>query len=93
MPFSQGEDIKSEYVRMGVPYAWYPLEEAGYGPWEVTVNSKTLTELAYDFIVGDPDRCAAIHWMSPIITVSHQYSLLNVYDSTLNWTCFIRTEW
>ena len=51
VPFSQGEEIKAEYERTGVPHAWYPLPEKGHAPWDATVNGKTLTELAYDFIV------------------------------------------
>ena len=46
VPFSQAEEIKAEYDRTGVPYAWYPLEGAGHGPWRAEVDGKNLTELA-----------------------------------------------
>jgi len=49
--FDYAEEIKAEYERTGVEYAWYPLEGARHGPWESEVDGKTLTELAFDFIV------------------------------------------
>jgi len=55
VPFSQAEEIKAEYDRTGVPYAWYPLEGAGHGPWRAEVDGKNLTELAFDFIVEQQD--------------------------------------
>ncbi len=51
VPFSEGENIKAEYERTGVNYAWYPLDGAGHGPWTAEVDGKSLTELAFDFIV------------------------------------------
>ena len=51
VPFSQAEEIKAEYDRTGVPYAWYPLDDEAHAPWRVEVGDKNLTELAFDFIV------------------------------------------
>ena len=51
VPFAQAEKIKMEYDNTGVEYAWYPLDDLGHGPWEAKVDDKSLTELAFDFIV------------------------------------------
>ena len=51
VPFTQAEELKSEYDRTGVPYAWYPLDDEAHAPWRVEVDDKNLTELAFDFIV------------------------------------------
>ena len=49
--FEQAEEIKAEYDKTGVDYAWYPLEGAGHGPWGANVDGKSLSVLAFDFIV------------------------------------------
>ena len=49
--FMEAEQIKAEYERTGVNYAWYPLDGAGHGPWQAHVDGKSLTDLAFDFIV------------------------------------------
>ena len=53
--FSEAEEIKAEYERTGVNYAWYPLRGEGHGPWDVEVDGKSLTDLAFDFIVEQQD--------------------------------------
>lgn len=55
VPFSEAEALKAEYDETGVPYAWYPLENAGHGPWEAEVDGKSLSDLAFDFIVEHQD--------------------------------------
>lgn len=49
--FSQAETIRDAYIQTGVPYAFYPLEGKGHGPWGAKVADKSLTKLAFDFIV------------------------------------------
>ena len=51
VPFAQAEEIKAEYDATGVDYAWHPLEGAGHGPWGGTFKGKSLSVLAFDFIV------------------------------------------
>ena len=34
VPFTQAEELKSEYDRTGVPYAWYPLDDEAHAPGE-----------------------------------------------------------
>ena len=46
------EEIKAEYERTGVDYVWYPLRGERHGPWDVEVDEKSLTDLAFDFIVS-----------------------------------------
>lgn len=49
--FSEAERLRDKYEATGVPYAFYPLERAGHGAWNATVDGKNLTQLAYDFII------------------------------------------
>ncbi|MEM7511297.1 MAG: alpha/beta hydrolase, partial [Bacteroidota bacterium] len=49
--FSEGEALKAIYDSLGLPIAYYPLEGAGHGAWNATVDGKRLEELAFDFIV------------------------------------------
>ncbi|MEM8900000.1 MAG: alpha/beta hydrolase [Bacteroidota bacterium] len=49
--FSEGEALKAIYDSLGIPVAYYPLEGAGHGAWNATVDGKRLEELAFEFIV------------------------------------------
>ena len=51
VPIAAGEALRDTYIELGIPYAYYPLEGAGHGPWEATFDGQTLHELAFDFIV------------------------------------------
>ena len=51
VPFELGEELKAEYERTGVNYAWYPLDGAGHGAWNAKVDGLSLTDLAFEFIV------------------------------------------
>jgi acetyl esterase/lipase len=55
VPIAAGEKLRDEYIETGVPYAFYPLQGEGHGPWEATVDGKSLEELAFDFIVEQQD--------------------------------------
>ncbi|MEM7103276.1 MAG: alpha/beta hydrolase [Bacteroidota bacterium] len=50
VPFSNAEELKEIYEATGVPLAYYPIEGAGHGPWNATVNGERLDKLAFDFI-------------------------------------------
>jgi len=49
--FDEALELKAEYERTGVDFAWYPLEGEGHGPWDATINGKSLSELALEFII------------------------------------------
>ena len=49
--FEQAELLRDIYTQTGAEYAFYPLEGAGHGAWGATVDGKTLSELAFDFIL------------------------------------------
>jgi para-nitrobenzyl esterase len=49
--FSNAIEIKENYEFTGVPFVFYPLDGLGHGPWGATVDGKTLSELAFEFIV------------------------------------------
>lgn len=51
VPYSNAEDLKTIWKKNGIPHVLYALEGKGHGPWNVTVNGKSLEELAFDFIV------------------------------------------
>jgi len=53
--FSGAEDLKAIYESNGIPLAYYPIQGGGHGVWGATVDSKTLEELAFDFIVEQQD--------------------------------------
>lgn len=55
VPIAAGEKVRDEYIKTGVPYAYYPLQGEGHGPWEATVDGKSLERLAFDFIVEQQD--------------------------------------
>ncbi len=53
--FAESERLRDEYVRTGVPYAYYPIEGAGHGAWNKTVvvddEAIRLEPLAFEFVV------------------------------------------
>lgn len=49
--YSEALELKEIYENNGVPLAFYPLEGAGHGVWNFTVDGKRLEELAFEFIV------------------------------------------
>ncbi|MFP6684552.1 MAG: hypothetical protein VB934_07560 [Polyangiaceae bacterium] len=51
VPFSQAEAIRDAYQTTGAPFAFYPLEGLGHGPWNAQLGGQSLAELAFDFIV------------------------------------------
>jgi acetyl esterase/lipase len=53
--FEQAEILVDIYSQTGATYAFYPLEGAGHGAWGAIVDGKTLSELAYDFILQTQD--------------------------------------
>ena len=55
VPLEAGEKLRDEYIKTGAPYAFYPLQGEGHGPWDATLDGKSLEELAFDFIVEQQD--------------------------------------
>jgi len=53
VPFSSAEDLKTIYETNEVDFVYYPLEGRGHGPWNATVNGKSLSDLSFDFIVDN----------------------------------------
>jgi acetyl esterase/lipase len=53
--FDRAEQLEAAYAATGVPYAYYPLDGAGHGPWQSEVDGKSLFKLAFDFIVEQQD--------------------------------------
>ena len=51
VPFSSAEDLKTICETNEIDFVYYPLEGRGHGPWGATVNSKSLSDLSFDFIV------------------------------------------
>ena len=51
VPFSGAEDLKALYDANGIPIAYYPIQGAGHGVWNATVDGKRIEELSFDFVV------------------------------------------
>ncbi len=49
--FSSAEDLKAIYEANEIPLVYYPIEGAGHGAWNATVDNKRIEKLAFDFIV------------------------------------------
>lgn len=49
--YSEALALKDNYISTGANYVLYTLENRGHGPWDATVNGKSLGELSFDFIV------------------------------------------
>ncbi|MBK8397164.1 MAG: alpha/beta hydrolase [Leptospiraceae bacterium] len=52
VPFTQGEALRDAYISTGAAYEFNPLVGAGHGAWTATINGKSLSENAYNFIVS-----------------------------------------
>ena len=55
VPFILAEQVRDKCVEFGIPYAFYPIEGAGHGPWNAVIDSKTLNELWLEFIIQHLD--------------------------------------
>jgi dipeptidyl aminopeptidase/acylaminoacyl peptidase len=55
VPFARAEELEAACAETGVPYAYYPLDGTGHGPWQAPVDGKSLFELAFGFIVEQQD--------------------------------------
>ena len=51
-PFSEASELQGIYDPLGVHNELVPLEGRGHGAWNATVNSKSLFELSFDFLVA-----------------------------------------
>ena len=51
VPFSNAEELRIIYENTGGDYKFYPLQGLGHGPWNAMVDGKSLSDLAFDFIV------------------------------------------
>lgn len=50
-PYSSALELKNSYDASGAYSELIPLVDKGHGAWNATVNSKSLSELSFDFIV------------------------------------------
>ena len=50
-PFSEATELKDIFDPLGVYVELVPLEGAGHGAWNATVDGKGLSELTFDFLV------------------------------------------
>ena len=48
--FEQAELLREAYIETGVPHAFYPLDGAGHGAWNQTVDGMSLPALSLAFI-------------------------------------------
>ena len=53
VPFSSAEDLKTICETNEIDFVYYPLEGSGHGAWSATVDGKSLSDLSFDFIVGN----------------------------------------
>jgi para-nitrobenzyl esterase len=51
VPFTEAEALRDAYFSTGVPFAFYPLQGRGHGPWDATFDGMTLEELAMAFVI------------------------------------------
>ncbi|MCO4764351.1 MAG: alpha/beta hydrolase [Myxococcales bacterium] len=49
--FAEAGKLKNHYEKTGAAFAYHPLEGAGHSAWQAKVGGKSLSELAFDFIV------------------------------------------
>ncbi len=50
--YSEAEDLVSSYESYNIPFAFFPKEGAGHGLWTANFDGKSLSEIAFDFIVS-----------------------------------------
>jgi acetyl esterase/lipase len=48
--FSAAETLERQYQATGVNYEFYPLQGFGHSAWGATINGKSLSDLAFEFI-------------------------------------------
>ena len=53
VPVSSAEDLKTICETNEIDFVYYPIEGRGHGPWNATVNEKSLSDLSFEFIVGN----------------------------------------
>ena len=51
VPFSNAEELRIIYENTGADYKFHALQGLGHGPWNAMVNGKSLSDLAFDYIV------------------------------------------
>nr|WP_244245471.1 alpha/beta hydrolase [Leptospira kemamanensis] len=51
VPITQAEALRDAYISSGAPYEYNRLEGAGHSAWSATINGKSLSENAFQFIV------------------------------------------
>lgn len=51
VPITQAEALRDAYINSGAPYEYNRLEGAGHSAWSATINGKSLSENAFQFIV------------------------------------------
>ncbi|ABZ92942.1 Esterase/lipase [Leptospira biflexa serovar Patoc strain 'Patoc 1 (Ames)'] len=51
VPFSQAEALRDAYIATGASYEFNPLVGEGHSAWSATINGKSLSENAFQFIV------------------------------------------
>jgi para-nitrobenzyl esterase len=51
VPFSSAEDLKTICETNEIDFVYYPIEGRGHGPWNATMNEKSLSDLSFEFIV------------------------------------------
>lgn len=52
VPFSQGEALRDAYIATGATYEFHPLVGEGHSAWSATINGKSLSENAFNFITN-----------------------------------------
>ena len=53
VPYQRALDLKQVYMNTGAPNILYPLFGKGHGPWRAKVGSKSLADLAFEFITQE----------------------------------------
>lgn len=51
VPFTSAEDLKTIWETNEIDFVYYPLQGKGHGPWDATVNGKSLSDLSFEFLV------------------------------------------
>lgn len=51
VPFTQAEALRDAYIASGAAYEFNPLVGEGHSAWSATINGKSLSENAFQFIV------------------------------------------
>ncbi len=51
VPFISAEILVIKFQTTGVNYEFYPLQDFGHSAWDATVNGKSLSDIAFEFII------------------------------------------